>query len=74
MRYNIVLHPDAADELKNSYQWYEERSEGLGTRFVASVNKRLYEIADHPERYPKKKANYREVRTDIFPILLFMKY
>jgi mRNA-degrading endonuclease RelE of RelBE toxin-antitoxin system len=67
MSYKIELHPDAADELGESYQWYEERSEGLGVRFIASVNKRLNEIAVHPERYAKKKGGFREVMIDVFP-------
>jgi ParE toxin of type II toxin-antitoxin system, parDE len=67
MSYKIELHPDAADELGESYHWYEERSEGLGVRFIGFVNKRLNEIADHPERYAKSKSAFREVMIDVFP-------
>ncbi len=66
----IKLHPAAIAELRESYQWYEERSEGLGNRFIASVNKRLNEIAEYPERYAKKKGNYREVMVGIFPYII----
>ena len=57
----IELHPELIPELKESYQWYEERSEGLGNRFILALNKRLNEIEEYPERYAKKKKNYREV-------------
>ena len=45
MSFQIKLHPKAIEELTESFQWYEERSEGLGSWFIASVNKRLDEIA-----------------------------
>ncbi len=59
MSFQIELHPEAIFELKESYQWYEHRLEGLGDRFIESIDKRLNEIAEHPERYAKKKKNYR---------------
>ena len=70
MSHRVELHPQAENELSESYQWYEERSEGLGFRFINSINKRLKEIADHPERYPKKKGKYRETGTEIFPYII----
>jgi plasmid stabilization system protein ParE len=70
MSYRIELHIKVLEELENSYQWYEERAEGLGLRFIASVNKRLTEIAEHPERYPKKKSNYRETNIEAFPYVV----
>jgi len=49
MSYRVELHPEVVLELEETYQWYEDRSEGLGTRFIASVNKTLQEVASHPE-------------------------
>ncbi|MGI8951700.1 MAG: type II toxin-antitoxin system RelE/ParE family toxin [Chitinophagaceae bacterium] len=70
MAYKIELHPEAIKEMKESYLWYEQRSENLGKRFISAVDKRLDEIADHPERYSKRKVNYREARTEIFPYII----
>jgi plasmid stabilization system protein ParE len=70
MSYRIELHPKALEELEGSFQWYEERSEGLGVRFMASINKRFYEIAQHPERFAKRKGNYREVGIEAFPYIV----
>jgi hypothetical protein len=67
MSFRVELHPQALQELKESYQWYEERSAGLGDRFISFVNKRISQIAQDPERYPKKKGNYREIGTEVFP-------
>ena len=70
MSYNIELHPLAVQELRESYQWYEEQRAGLGARFIASFNKRLKEIKKQPERYVKKKGNYREALIEVFPYLI----
>ncbi len=66
MNYRIELHPQAAEELSESYHWYEQRSEGLGLRFIGSVDKRLLQIATDPERYPKRKGNFRETAVSVF--------
>jgi len=64
MSYSIELHPETFKELQATYNWYEERSEGLGDRFMALVNKRLNEIAANPDRYAKHKGNYRETKSE----------
>lgn len=70
MNYQVELHPEALLELKESYQWYEERSEGLGLRFMGLVNKRINEIANDPEIYAKKEGSYREALIDVFPYMI----
>lgn len=70
MNFKIEFHPEAILELTDSFQWYEERSEGLGVEFITSVNKRLQDIVAHPEKYAKKKGNYRETGIDVFPYII----
>ena len=59
MIYRIELHPNAQQELEESYQWYEERLEGLGDRFVAAIQKKFDNIISSPQLYAKQKGNYR---------------
>jgi plasmid stabilization system protein ParE len=70
MTYRIELHPKAVEELQDAYTWYEERSEGLGKRFVSYLNKRIVELSEVPERYPKKKGHLREVGIEVFPYII----
>jgi len=70
MIYQIELHPYAQDELAESYQWYEERLEGLGSRFFAAIQKKFDSIMLSPQLYPKKKGNYREVSVKDFPFTI----
>lgn len=67
MSYRIVLHQEAEKEYEASYVWYELRQEGLGERFITLVKKKLAEVAERPESYPKKKGQYREIPVDVFP-------
>lgn len=68
--YKIELHPAAVKELEETFLWYEERSEGLGARFIASVNKSLQIIISNPELYRKKKNDYREATVSAFPYII----
>lgn len=70
MSYKVDLYINAKDELQNAYEWYKKVLKKLAERFISAVNKRLYEIAAHPERYPKKKRDYRETRVNTFPYLI----
>lgn len=70
MPYHIEFHPQAVQELEDSYTWYEERSVGLGERFINAVSKRLKLLAATPEIFPKKRKNYREVTVDSFPFTI----
>ena len=73
MSYEIILSPKALKELDDSYNWYEEKSTGLGVRFISAVDKRLQEISNYPDRYPKKKVNFRETQTSVFPFTIIYK-
>lgn len=67
MMFEIHLHPLALEEMEESYLWYEERSEGLGNRFLAAIQKRFEIITSTPELYAKRKGQYREAMVDNFP-------
>ena len=70
MKYTLKIHPKATKELEDATLWYENRSEGLGSRLFAAVNKRVQEIAHYPTRYPIKHKDYREVGIEIFPFII----
>lgn len=61
-------------ELAEAFQWYEERSPGLGERFIEAVSKRLSELSNYPDRYAKRKTESREVSTNIFPYILIYEF
>jgi hypothetical protein len=71
MSYQLIFHPEAEKEYLNSFIWYEQSLEGLGYRFEKEIEKRLLDIAAHPQFYSKKKGRFREVSVKVFLLLLF---
>jgi plasmid stabilization system protein ParE len=74
MTCRIELHNAAQKELTESFRWYEERSPGLGVRFIEAVHERLSELSNYPDRYAKRKEEFREVSTKIFPYILIYEF
>ena len=74
MKCRIELHRGAQKELEEVFQWYEERSTGLGVRFIEAVSEKINEISKFPNRYAKRSAEFREVSTNIFPYILIYEF
>jgi plasmid stabilization system protein ParE len=74
MKCRIELHSAAQKELTEAFLWYEQRSLGLGVRFIEAVNKKLIELAKYPDRYAKRKSEFREVSTNIFPYIIIYEF
>ena len=70
MSYRIEFHPLASEELDDAYQWYEDRSRGLGSRLIEKVEEALSILSNQPYSRGKKLREYREFRIDTFPYLL----
>jgi hypothetical protein len=60
--------PEAADELAAAVAYYDEKSVGLGDRFLDSVEKALNFIEQWPEANPLSSA---ETRRCLLPPFLF---
>lgn len=61
-------------EFQEAAEWYETRSEGLGERFRELINKKIEFIKEHPERYPKRKSNFREMALRTFPFIIIYTF
>jgi len=66
----LIFLDRAAQEFQEAAQWYEERSPGLGSRFIEAVQYRLEVVRDYPEGNPKRKMNFREAVVKIFPFTI----
>jgi len=69
--YEIVLR--ARHEILEAWEWYEDRQQGLGDRFITQVNLKIQQITKTPDRYPEKKRSFREAKIGVFPYLLIYK-
>lgn len=67
-----VLLPEAAEELLEAAEWYEERRPGLGAEFVGAVEKAMAAAAASPmaaAMWPGS-TRYRRRIMDKFPYVL----
>lgn len=58
----IIFRSAAESELKEAYQWYEERIRGLGLEFIRAVEGCVEIIRRNPNIYP---VVYKDVRQGI---------
>jgi len=74
MPYPYFLHERAHEEYIGAYEWYEVKSNGLGNKFMKSVEKKLQQIAEHPEYYNKRHGNFREAKIENFPYMVVFEF
>jgi hypothetical protein len=73
LSYSSILSSRAQKEIAISWEWYEERLQGLGDRFVMEVVSRIMDIENNPERYPTRFKSYKEISTTTFPFLIIYR-
>jgi toxin ParE1/3/4 len=59
MKYRVIVRPEAEDDLKEAYSWYEDKRIGLGYDFLLQVDAGLNLIARSPNIRP---IEYKETR------------
>ena len=71
-----ILHilEEASLEFEKAALWYEEKSDGLGSRFIDVIKKKLEIIQEHPERSAKRKGNFRESIVKTFPYVIVYSF
>jgi len=74
MEIQVIFSSVAAQEVRKSFDWYEEHLEGLGNRFVDVVDKTIQFILINPEGYPEKHPPYREIVLERFPFIVIYEY
>jgi len=71
MTYQIIVRPEAAREVQEAFDWYEERSEGLGLEFLRAADASLAGVQRNPLAFPKVHKEVRRVLVRKFPYALF---
>ena len=76
MPYILVIREAAHLEAAEAYKYYEEKSPGLGERFLTELLKRYNEIANHPEHYGfiDEQKILRDVKLKHFPYLIVYEF
>lgn len=64
---DFLFHPDVANEIKASYQWYQKQAEGLGDDFLHELELACQTIVEFPATWPRLGKNYRRFLLSRFP-------
>ena len=63
----IIFHPDTLIEVKNSYNWYQEQTQGLGDDLLLELESAYQAITEMPDTWPKFGKNYQRFLLSTFP-------
>jgi len=72
MPYQLIIREEAHFDAKEAYTYYEEKSPGLGDRFLEELIHRFNDIILHPEYYSfiDEQKIIRDVKLRHFPYLV----
>jgi toxin ParE1/3/4 len=73
MKYRVIVRPEAEDDLKEAYSWYEEKRIGLGYDFLLQVDAGLNFIARNPTIHPIEYKGTRKHLVKRFPYKIIYK-
>jgi plasmid stabilization system protein ParE len=70
----LVVAPEAEQDITEAYVWYDGRRAGLGEEFLGSVDACMESIRRHPEMYPVVYESYRRSLIRRFPYAVFYEH
>jgi hypothetical protein len=70
MKYTLEIKEEAIVDMQKAYDYYEENKQGLGERFLDTLDYYFERVQKYPEHYQIKKKPYREAFIKDFPYLI----
>jgi plasmid stabilization system protein ParE len=74
MAAELIVTPDAEQDLTQAYEWYESQRVGLGEEFLTRVDACIQSIVRNPEMHRLVFENYRRGLVRRFPCAVFYEY
>jgi plasmid stabilization system protein ParE len=74
MAANLIIAPEAEQDLTEAYGWYEARRAGLGEEFLSCVDACIQAIRRMPEMHATVHESYRRGLVRRFPYAIFYEY
>jgi plasmid stabilization system protein ParE len=69
----LLFHPDTLEEIKSSFDWYQEQVEGLGHDFVQELDEAFNSIQSLHTTWPKMGQFHRRFILSRFPYSVIYK-
>ncbi|MBS4027511.1 MAG: type II toxin-antitoxin system RelE/ParE family toxin [Ignavibacteriales bacterium] len=73
MNYILSLRKEAKSDLKETFQWYESESYGLGEKFIIAFETSAGFIIQNPLMYPIVYKDIRRTLIRNFPYAIFYR-
>ena len=70
----LIIAPEAQQDVEEAYSWYEDRRPGLGEEFLGCVDACIQSISRMPELYAKVHEEYCRALVRRFPYTIFYEY
>ena len=67
MNYLVVIRPEAENDVKEIFSWYEDNRKGLGCDFLLQVEKGVEFIKSNPKAHPEEYKGARKILIKRFP-------
>lgn len=67
MKYKIIYHINAENDIKHIQKWYKTQQDGLEKRFSLAVKDTIKYIIQNPLLFEVKYKNIRVAYTRVFP-------
>ena len=74
MAVELTLAPEVEQDLKEAYDWYQERRDGLGEEFLTCVDACIQAACRSPEMNAIIRKDYRRALVRRFPYSIFYGY
>src|SRR5262249_24103770 len=74
MAAELIIAPEAEQDLNEAYTWYEGCRPGLGEEFLSCVDACIQAICRTPEMHATVHENYRRGLVRRFPYAVFYEY
>jgi len=69
----LEYHPAVANELEKIRDYYEQKSNGLGDRFVDELEQQIFLIAAMPSRWQIVRGDVRRALMRRFPYVIYFR-
>ncbi len=63
----VIHSPEAKDDLRQAYRWYENREPGLGEELLCCIEECELTIRQYPQLYPIATGKFRRAFIRRFP-------
>ena len=71
MAYKLLIKPIVFFDVEEAFNYYNEKSAGLGSRFYKQFLSSLNDIHNHPLSYLTVKDPVRRCKVKMFPYIIF---